>query len=69
MIFLHAAYVVIESAVIVWMSIDLKKEFLASIELSTTTRAIVKEDKIDLSIRTSRSNKLLQDFDHYTETV
>lgn len=68
-IFLHAAYVVIESAVIVWMSIDLKKEFLASIELSTTTRAIVKEDKIDLSIRTSRSNKLLQDFDHYTETV
>ena len=68
-VLLHAVYVVVESAVIVWMSIDLKKEYMASSELSATTRKITHGDQIDLSIRTSGDTELLQDFDRYTEAV
>ena len=68
-VLLHALYVIVETAVIVWMSIDLKKEFLASTELSSTARNITHGDQIDLSIRTSGSSELLQDFDMYTESV
>lgn len=68
-VLLHATYVVVETAVIVWMSIDLKKEYLASSELSSTAQEITHGDYIDLSIRTSGSSELLQDFDRYTESV
>lgn len=68
-VLLHAVYVVVETAVVVWMSLDLKKEFLASSELSSTARNITRGDQIDLSIRTSGRTELLQDFDVYTESV
>lgn len=68
-IFLHAAYVIVETAIIVWMSIDLQKEFLASSELGEATHKIVQGEQIDLSVRTSGKSNLLKEFDGYTETI
>lgn len=68
-IFLHAAYVAAETAIIVWMSIDLQKEFNASSELADATHRIVYGEQIDLSVRTSGNSDLLIEFDGYTEAV
>ncbi len=68
-IFVHAAYVVVEAAVVIWMAQDLKKEFLTSNELQQATEFILKGDKIDLSYRTSGESEILARFDAYTATV
>jgi methyl-accepting chemotaxis protein len=68
-IMLHAAYVVVETAVVVWMSVDLKKEFGTTVELKSTIEKIVDDEVIDLSYRTSGSTELMQRFDDYTSTV
>lgn len=68
-IFVHAAYVVVETAVVVWMSVDAKKEFLSSSELAAVTKQIARDDCIDLSVRTSGSSDFLLRFDGYTAKV
>lgn len=65
----HAAYVVVEAAVVVWMSLDLKKEFITASELQLATESILNGERIDLSYRTSGESELLARFDAYTATV
>ncbi len=65
----HAAYVVVEAAIVIWMSKDLKKEFVTASELQLATEAILNGEKIDLSYRTSGESELLARFDAYTATV
>lgn len=68
-ILLHAAYVVVETGVVVWMSIDLKKDFETTAELKCTIENILNDEVIDLSHRTSGGSELMQRFDGYTATV
>lgn len=68
-ILLHAAYVVVEAGVLLWMAVDLRKEFIASSELASATEKIVGGSQIDLSVRTSGDTELLSRFDSYTAVV
>ncbi len=65
----HASYVVIETAIVLWMSYDLKKEYKASRELTLVTEQIVGGDTIDLTVKTSGASELLKHFDDYTAAV
>jgi len=68
-IFLHAAYVVVETGVLIWMSVDLEKEYVAADELKTATEKILTDQKIDLTVRTSGRTAMLQHFDDYTSRI
>ncbi|MDX1453050.1 MAG: methyl-accepting chemotaxis protein [Oleiphilaceae bacterium] len=68
-IFVHAAYVVVETSIVVWMAHDLRKEFVITSELQQATEHILQGEKIDLSYRTSGDSELLARFDAYTATV
>ncbi|WP_158224609.1 methyl-accepting chemotaxis protein [Agaribacterium haliotis] len=68
-IFLHAAYVVAETALLLWFSQQLKREAIESLEIMGLSDAIVSEQCIDLSLRSSGSTALLQRFDRYTQDV
>ena len=68
-IILHAAYVIVETGILLWMANDLRKEFSASSELALATEQIVGGSQIDLTIRTSGNTELLSRFDSYTTIV
>ena len=68
-VFLHAAYVIVESALFIWLSIDLRKDAMQSRELMSLTDQIVAADQIDLTLRSSGSTLLLERFDGYTAEV
>lgn len=68
-VMLHALYVVVETGLLVYMSLSLKKEFLTSSELVSATDNILRDGMIDLSVRTAGSTELLARFDGYTGTI
>lgn len=68
-IFLHAAYVVAESALLVWFALALKKEAIQTLELLRVSDAILAGNVIDLSQRTTGSTAVLQRFDQYTADI
>jgi methyl-accepting chemotaxis protein len=68
-VMLHATYVVLESALLVYMSISLKREFVTASELMAVTDSIIQPGRIDLTVRTNASSDLLQRFDGYTENI
>jgi methyl-accepting chemotaxis protein len=68
-VFMHAAYVVIESGLLLWLSIDLKREAVQSTEIMQLTDKIISESSIDLTLRSSGSTSLLQRFDGFTGEV
>lgn len=68
-VILHAIYVVLESGLLVYMSVALKREYITSSELVSVTDEILKDDQIDLSARTSGSSGLLSRFDGYTSSI
>lgn len=68
-IFLHALYVVVESGILIWLSINLKKEAIQSIEIMGLTDRIIQPDHIDLTLRSSGQTSLLSRFDQYTGEV
>ncbi len=68
-IFLHAGYVVVETAVLILFARNLHREAVQSLELMQVTTAILADDIIDLRLRTSGSTELLQRFDGYTADV
>ncbi len=68
-VFMHAGYVVVESALFIWLSVDFRKEAMQSKELMSLTNQIVGEDQIDLTLRSSGSTPLLKRFDGYTAEV
>lgn len=68
-VFLHACYVVVESALLIWLSLDLKREALQSTEIMQLTNRILSDDSIDLTHRSSGSTSLLERFDGFTSEV
>ncbi|MEM9101400.1 MAG: methyl-accepting chemotaxis protein [Pseudomonadota bacterium] len=66
---LHAAYVIVVTAVVAWMSHDLQQEYLSSAELARSTDSIIQDKHIDLTIKTSQRSPLLKAFDGYTDSV
>ncbi|MGH1486499.1 MAG: methyl-accepting chemotaxis protein [Cellvibrionaceae bacterium] len=65
-IFMHAGYVVAESALLIWFSLNLKKDYLQSKEMILLTDNIISEKHIDLTLRSSGNTVLLQRFDGFT---
>lgn len=68
-IFLHAGYVVVETCILVWLSLELKKEAIQSLELTSLTERIIGDGVINLTLRSSGATELLEKFDGYTEQV
>ncbi len=68
-IVLHAAYVVVEAALLVLMSISQKREYTQSSEIMSLIDNIAQGDVLDLSYRSSGNSELLRRFDNYTEEV
>lgn len=68
-VFLHAGYVVVETAVFIWLSLDLRNDAKQAIEIMSLTDNIVTDDCIDLTLRSSGSTDLLLRFDGFTEEV
>ena len=68
-IFWHAGYVVVEAAILILFSINLKRDALQSIEIMGLTEQMVSDDQIDLTLRSSGNSTLLQKFDGYTQEV
>ena len=68
-VFLHAGYVVVETAVFIWLSLDLRKDALQAHEITSLTDGIVSDDRIDLTLRSSGKTDLLLRFDGFTSEV
>ncbi|MFA7552775.1 MAG: methyl-accepting chemotaxis protein [Spongiibacteraceae bacterium] len=68
-IFIHAVYVVVESALLIRFAVNLKAEAIQSMELMNVTNNILHDGHIDLTQRTSGSTPLLKRFDTYTADV
>lgn len=68
-VFMHAGYVIVESALFIWLSIDLHKDAMQSTEIMVLTDNIITDDAIDLTLRSSGSTSLLNRFDSYTQEV
>ena len=65
----HAAYVVFETSLLVYLAQKQKREFIQANELMQVTDDIVGEEVLDLTIRTSGNTKLLTRFNVFTESV
>lgn len=68
-IFVHALYVVVETALLCWFALKLQKEAVESAQIMGATNRIVGGEYIDLSIRTQGGSDLLNQFDAYTQDV
>ena len=68
-ILLHAAYVVVETAIVIFMCKELKGEAVQSAELMDIISHAVQDDKIVLSGRTSGSTELLQQYNSYADDI
>lgn len=68
-IFLHAAYVIAETGLLVWFASNLNREATQSLELLNVTDLILRNECIDLTQRTSGLTAVLKRFDNYTDDV
>jgi methyl-accepting chemotaxis protein len=68
-IFMHAGYVIAEGALLIWFSLNLKKDYLQSKEIMMLTDNIIADEHIDLTLRSSGETVLLQRFDGFTIEV
>ena len=69
-IFLHAFYVVIETAFLVWMCLDLKAQAEVAFDLKNTAAAITDGDKIDLTQRCQNNEQeLTANFNRFIESL
>jgi methyl-accepting chemotaxis protein len=68
-VFLHAGYVVVEAAVFIWLSIDLRNDAMQASEIMSLTNKMVSDDYIDLRQRSSGSTELLERFDGFTSDI
>jgi methyl-accepting chemotaxis protein len=65
----HASYVVVESSLLIFLSVKLQKEFLQADELMRVTSEIVAQEELNLTIKSSGSTQLLNQFDEFTAAV
>jgi methyl-accepting chemotaxis protein len=68
-VFLHAGYVVAESALLIWLSLDLKNDAKQSTEIMQLTDEIIQHDQLNLTLRSTGSTSLLKRFDGFTAEV
>jgi len=68
-ILVHAAYVVVETAIVVLMALRMRKDSVESEELSAAISAILQGEKVDLAVRTSGATPLLNQFDNFIGEV
>jgi len=68
-VLLHAVYVILESALLIYMSVSLKQEYITASELMTATSKILDQGNIDLTVKTNGASSLLSQFDGYTESI
>lgn len=65
----HAAYVVVESSLLIFLAVKLQREFLQADELMRVTSEIVGQKELNLTIQSSGSTELLKQFDVFTAAV
>lgn len=61
-VMLHAGYVVVETAVLIVMALDLKSRELAAADLQSTVNAMAISNRIDLTQRCTLQSKISQNF-------
>lgn len=64
--FLHAGYLIMETAILLWFSIDLKKDALQSTEIMNLTDHMIDGENINLTLQSTGSTSLLGRFDDFT---
>lgn len=71
LVLIHAAYVVFETAILVYMSVLFNKEVLQSVELKEIGKHLgMVNGKIDLSYRKENAQSIFaQDFNHYVNEI
>jgi len=68
-VFLHAAYVVVETAILLVLARNLKAYAIESMEVTAVIDEMLQGGCIDLTVRTSESTELLQRFNRFTSEV
>lgn len=68
-IFLHAAYVVVETGILLVLARNLQAYAVESMEVTAVIDEMLQDGSIDLTVRTSESTELLQRFNRFTSEV
>ncbi|MFT6326769.1 MAG: methyl-accepting chemotaxis protein [Crocinitomicaceae bacterium] len=68
-IFLHAGYLVIETAVLIVMSRDLYKKEVGALDLQSTVQAVTSGDQLDLSHRCKQDTHVSKSFNIFIEKI
>jgi len=68
-IFLHAGYVVVETAVLIVMSRDLYKKELSSYDLQDTVESVTRAGTVDLTARCKKDGPVSLHFNDFIETI
>lgn len=68
-IFIHAGYVVVETALVVVFAVDLKKEAQQATEMMHITDQITHDSQLNLSHRTTGSTELLERFNGFITDI
>jgi len=68
-IFVHAGYVVIEAAILIWIASNARKEAWQGVELVDFVKNATADDQIDLGLRTSGKGGALQPFNQFVDAL
>ena len=66
---LHATYVVVESALLIYLAVKQQKEYVQADELMQVTAQIIDDEQLNLTIQSSGSTALLSQFDGFVRSV
>lgn len=69
MIMLHAAYVVVETAVLLWLAIQMRKQSDESNALMTAITRMTEDDSVDLRQRAEGSSDLIASYNAFLEKL
>ena len=69
MILLHAAYVVVETGVLVWLAVQMRKQTDQSNALLTAINQMTKEQSVDLRVRAQGDTALVKSYNSFLEKL
>lgn len=69
MILLHAAYVVVETGVLVWLAVQMRKQTDQSNALLTAINLMTKEQSVDLRVRAQGDTALVKSYNSFLEKL
>ena len=68
-IFIHAGYVVVETAVLIVMSRDLHQKEVSGYDLQDTVESVTGHGEIDLKYRCQSQGKISENFNHFIQKI